>query len=151
MRYHLPMNDWKNFRKRRKAIFGKYDPLLVENRDNVEKCAALEKLMHAELADVQRDEEVLESNRLVWRAHWLDIELPSRDDKDAWADAKESDFSPLMTPKGRLLLRRAIDEEKTRRRDVAAWWWKTIILPTLAGLTGLVGAITGLVAVLHRK
>jgi len=50
-------------------------------------------------------------------------------------------------------LRRRIDEEKTRRREVKAWWWKTIIAPVITAIIGLIGAATGLVAVIrsHRK
>jgi hypothetical protein len=56
----------------------------------------------------------------------------------------------ILTPKGRLNIRKAIDEEKIRRREVAAWWWKTIWVPLVTALIGLTGALTGLIAVLRH-
>jgi hypothetical protein len=47
-------------------------------------------------------------------------------------------------------VRRRIDEEKMRRREVHAWWWKTIVIPVITALVGLVGALTGLVALLRK-
>ena len=70
------MADQWDFWKRREAIRSKFDPLLVEHHGDAEKCFAVEEQMHKEMADVQPDEEILEPNRLLWRAHKLDVDLP---------------------------------------------------------------------------
>jgi hypothetical protein len=110
-----------------------------DRRDNICQC---------ELQKITEDENRTIDSRLFSRAKRLDIDRPSLTENELWEDTGKA---PFLSPKGRLALRRAIDEEKTRRRDVAAWWWKTVIIPGLAAATGLIGSLTGLFAVLHRK
>jgi hypothetical protein len=88
------------------------------------------------------------TRRLLQTAAHYDIEEPVADEDDFWyTDPK---WSRCLTPTGRFHLRKLIDEEKTRRREVKAWWWKTIILPALTSGIGIIGALTGLVAVLKK-
>ena len=88
---------------------------------------------------------------MIQEAKKFNIDLPSIEQKDAWVGLDGSCGLPFLSNKGKLIMRRAIDEEKIRRREVAAWWWKTVTIPALAAATGLVGALTGLFAVLHHK
>jgi hypothetical protein len=88
---------------------------------------------------------------MIQEARKFNIDLPSVEEKDAWIGLDGSCGLPFLSNKGKLMMRRAIDDEKMRRREVAAWWWKTVIIPALAALTGVIGALTGLVAVLHHK
>lgn len=104
--------------------------------------------MHAWLDTLSLEEEEFECSKLSRVAVRLDLDEPPYTDKEMWE--KVGTFW-LLTPKGRLTLRRAIDEERTRRREVAAWWWKTVIIPALAAGTGVIGALTGLLAVSHHK
>jgi len=85
-----------------------------------------------------------ETDRLKEDADRLDIVIPD-------------DVRHVRTPMGDILsaqiradLRRRIDEETTRRREVHAWWWKTIILPAMTALIGVLGALTGLVALVRK-
>jgi hypothetical protein len=137
-----------NFAKRRAEVHRKFDPIL-ESKDNTrqEKSDILNQ-RNEELRKIEEDENRALDSRLFDMARRLDIEIPSRSQGDLWQDTGKW---PFMSVKGRLALRRAIDEEKTRRRDVASWWWKTVIIPGLAAATGLIGALTGLFAVLHHK
>jgi hypothetical protein len=75
------------------------------------------------------------------------LDLPMPDDSDSW---RESFRYWVLVPSARLALRKMIDEERNRRREAAAWWWKTIILPALTLGIGILGAITGLVAVIYK-
>lgn len=88
---------------------------------------------------------------MLSEARKFGIELPPITDVDSWIGLDGAYGLPFLSPTGWLKMRRAIDEEKVRRREVKAWWWKAVILPVLTALIGLVGAATGLVAVLHRK
>lgn len=88
---------------------------------------------------------------LIAEANELDVDLPSPGEKGTWLGINGvAGDVPRLSSKGKLLLRRAVDEEKMRRREVAAWWWKTVVIPGITALIGLVGALTGLVAVLHH-
>jgi hypothetical protein len=94
--------------------------------------------------------------RLERQAQRLDIEPPS--EESAWKpqpQQPEQDVDLIgfrvLTPSGRMSLRRRIDEERTRRREVKAWWWKNVIIPAIAALTGLAGVITGMIAVIYSK
>ncbi len=57
----------------------------------------------------------------------------------------------MFTPRARSHLRKMIDEEKARRFEVKTLWVTKLILPLLAALIGIIGALTGLVAVLHHQ
>jgi hypothetical protein len=142
------MQDRLNFTKRRAEVHLRFDPIL-QAPDNTrrEKNDILEQMQN-ELQKITDDENRFTDTRLFSRATRLDIEIPSFTEIELW---RNTGRSPVLSTKGRLALRRAIDEEKTRRRDVAAWWWKTVVIPGLAAGTGLVGALTGLFAILHHK
>jgi hypothetical protein len=87
------------------------------------------------------------SNKLVRRALLYDID---------WGDGEgiillDAQGSLIVTPKGRAHIRKLIDEEKARRFEVKTLWVTKLILPLLAALIGIFGAVTGLVAVLQHK
>ena len=62
----------------------------------------------------------------------------------------KKDKGAILTLKGRATLRELIREEKQRRLEVAERWIK-LLVPVITGLGGLLGILTGLVAVLHHK
>jgi len=98
--------------------------------------------------EVEDQIETLASNRLWRQARALDVEMPAFTDKEMWVN-KTMRF--YLTPKGRTYVRKLIDAEKTRRFEVKTLWVTKLILPILAGLVGIIGALTGLFAILHRK
>ena len=139
-----------NSRRRYFEIASRYAALKKEFAYDSEKCAELERQMQSELLKLQLDWEHRESGRLIWEGDHLDVDLSLLRDKEYcenWDDPKR----PLLNSKGRQALRRAIDEERIRRREEFAWWWKTMLIPVLAAATGVIGALTGLIAVLHHK
>jgi hypothetical protein len=79
----------------------------------------------------------------------LDVPLPPKTDTEMWSHSEDGTME-FLTPTGRAFTRKIIDAEKTRRRDVNAWWWKNILAPAVTALTGLIGAIIGLVAILKK-
>lgn len=95
------------------------------------------------LDDLERTYELLEHARA------FDIEPPN-DDNSCWTTYDSKLGQRALTPAGRNTIRKMIDEEKSRRREAKAWWWKTIILPAITLGIGIVGAITGLVAVIQK-
>ncbi|SRR5258708_2221601 len=91
--------------------------------------------------------------RIRQKAQELDIAMPLVTQNEMWQ--RGEDQSLYLSPQGRFYLRKLIDEEKARRFEVWAKWVKLltpIILGFLTALVGIIGAITGLVAVLrHTK
>ena len=137
-----------NFAERRAEVRRKFDKFLTAKDTTPHEKRDLRSQMEDELYEIEVDESRSIDANLFGQAVKLDIDIPSRSEEDLWQDTGRI---PILSVKGRLGLRKAIDEERTRGRDVAAWWWKTVIIPGLASATGLVGALTGLFAVLHRK
>ena len=143
------MADQSDFARRRLKVTQKFAPFLESKDSSRSEKADIRGQMDDELREIAEDESRYIDSTLFQKARRLDIDLPSFSDNDLWDESARPRF---LTVKGRLTLRRAIDEEKTRRRDVAAWWWKTVIIPGLAAATGLVGALTGLLAIVrHAK
>jgi hypothetical protein len=142
------MQNQSDFSRRRQEVQEKYEPVLQAADTTRQERKDLLEQMQIELQKITEDENRTIDSRLFSRAKRLDIDRPSLAENELWEDTGKA---PFLSPKGRLALRRAIDEEKTRRRDVAAWWWKRVIIPGLAAATGLIGSLTGLFAVLHRK
>lgn len=87
---------------------------------------------------------------LVDEARKLDVEVPAVSLADLWVYHEDGEFS-WLTPKGRAHVRKLIDEEKTRRFEAKTLWVTRFWLPLLAALVGIVGALTGLIAVLHHR
>ena len=142
------MRGRENFEERRAEVHRRFDPILQSGDNTRQEKIDIQNQMHEELRRISEDEDRATDSRLFSKARRLDIDLPPFSESVLW---QATGKAPILSPKGRLTIRKAIDEERTRRRDVAAWWWKTIIIPALAAATGLIGALTGLFAILHRK
>jgi len=83
----------------------------------------------------------LKSRRLCYIAHASMVPLPDGKDKELWREQSYS-RERVLTSKGLWELKKLIREEKRERREGFVVW--------LAALTGIIGAITGLAAVLSR-
>jgi hypothetical protein len=80
----------------------------------------------------------------------LDIEVPPKSDLEVWQPS--DDGIPFrMSTRGRAHLRTLIAAEKARRFEVKTLWITKFWLPLLAALVGIIGALTGLAAVLQHK
>lgn len=88
--------------------------------------------------------------RLAREANSLDIETPPSDQKEMWTEHKDSGMTWLSRA-GRVYVRKLVYEEKARRFDAKTLWVTKFWLPLLASLVGIIGALTGLIAVLHNK
>ena len=139
------MADTPDFTRQRFLVHQKYMPFLEAADTTRQEKADIRRQMEDELLGIAEAESRYVDSILFRKARRLDIDGPPSQEEDLWDGSVRP---PVLTAKGRLVLRKAIDEEKTRRRDVAAWWWKNVILPTLVSVTGLIGALTGLVAVI---
>jgi len=87
-----------------------------------------------------------DSRDLLERAERLYLPVPGVNDTDKWLPEEEQYGWSALTPAAMTELATAINTKERERREV--WEWRAKILSAcIAGLTGLVGAITGLRAV----
>lgn len=101
---------------------------------------------------LETDEKKLVSGSLEREASRLWIPLPPKEDRARWENAEGYmgwDYATVLRPLGMTELRTAIRKERAERRAVTEWWLKT--LGAAVGiLTGLIGALIGLVSVLRK-
>lgn len=121
------------------------------NREGIEKA---EYDQFAEIDIIDSLTEVWLGDDLIQEARRLDVEFPRLrgkvfDDPNWEQDAYAG--RPFLSAKGRFNLRRKVDEEKMRRFEVKTLWVTRFWLPLLAALVGIIGALTGLVAVLRHR
>lgn len=103
--------------------------------------------------DLEQAEQVIDEEvgtRLFNEARSLDVEIPGPSANEMWMRGDDGS-SRWFSPKGRAHVRKLIDEEKSRRFEVKTLWVTKFWLPLLAALVGIIGALTGLVAVLEHK
>lgn len=111
-----------------------------------------EELEHAEWHDLQMEDDAINaflSDQLWDEAREHDIAIPKGE--DVWEGSFHHDRK-YLTMATRAQLRKQIDAEKARRFEVKTLWLMKFWLPLLASLVGIIGALTGLFAVLrHTK
>jgi hypothetical protein len=106
--------------------------------------------------------ESFRSDQLLREAIKFDVKIPF-EDHECWRETEPivsvllfsrgelNRVLRVLSPHGRSVLRSKIDAEKARRFEVKTLWVTKFWLPLLAALVGIIGAVTGLVAVLQRK
>ena len=147
---------WRLDRRRRvalktmKAKLKHVDPKTEEgHKEIVERCFEYSR----EVMRVQDLAEMHVSQKLCDEARALDVAYPPTNEEAMWrsVDTTPAGDDIVLTPKGRSAVRMLIDAEKARRFEVKTLWVTKFWLPLLAALIGIIGSITGLVAVLHQR
>jgi CRISPR/Cas system CSM-associated protein Csm4 (group 5 of RAMP superfamily) len=97
--------------------------------------------------EIEAAEKKAISDELLYEAQRLYLPTPSHDDKQKW-DSDHSLYSPTryLTPEAMTELRGAIRKERAEQRVVFEWWLK-VLGGAVGILTGLIGALIGLVAI----
>lgn len=96
------------------------------------------------------DIDLLMSLSLLDDARSLDVDIPNYEDAKMWFH-DEIRGRVWLSTHGRSVVRKLIDEEKARRFEVRTRWITKVILPLAAAAIGIIGATTGLLAILHQK
>lgn len=91
------------------------------------------------------------SQILTDKANALDVPKPPYTQKEFWdRDEQDGEVSTWLNVNGRAHVRKLIAEERARRFESRMLWVTKFWLPLLAALVGIIGALTGLFAVLHK-
>jgi hypothetical protein len=140
--------------KRRRAALQK---AFQEDRETLEKEKApreklyeLDSQEYFEVREIEVELDMEQSRQLVDEARALDADIPKPSDGETWI-SDDNIGRIWLSSKWRATVRKAVDEEKARRFEVRTRWVTKLIIPLLAGLIGIIGAMTGLVAVLQHK
>src|SRR5208283_892810 len=123
---------------------------LVKRKASGEEFARLDFDEYSAMKEIENAMDWEIGTRLSDRARALDVDIPPINDLQMWYH-DENGRKLWFTPKGRAHVRKLIDEEKARRFEVKTRWVTKLIIPLLAALIGIIGALTGLVAVLQHK
>jgi hypothetical protein len=141
----------KWYRWRTERRYDKEHKKLVKKKASSDEYGALQASEHFEIQDIDYAIAHKIGNALYREAISLDIQTPSLNDNTKWMH-DDGGTHMFLTPLARAELRKLIDAEKARRFEVKTLWVTKFWLPLLAALVGIIGAITGLVAVLrHTK
>jgi hypothetical protein len=132
----------------RKQILSDYQKK-VEKAANPSEAIALLSVRHLELEIRDEEIEFEMSRSILLEAKELDVDIPDTNDQVIWIPDRFG--TPYLNSRGRSRLRKLIDEEKNRRFEVRTRWVTKFVLPLVAALIGIIGALTGLVAVLQHK
>jgi hypothetical protein len=142
---------WK-LRRRRRKVFNAYEKdieKLQTKKAPADERYALEAQQYFETNEIDQEIDREIGHRLHTEALELDVGLPQLKDEGMWIHDDNSN-RVWLSASGRSQVRKLIDQEKGRRFEVTTRWVK-LLLPIIAALAGLIGTITGLAAVLHKK
>jgi hypothetical protein len=102
-----------------------------------------------EIISLETDEKKLVSDSLEFEARSLWLPIPPQEDTTKWQETMDNTDRWFLSPLGMTELRTAIRKERAEQRAITEWWLKT--LGAAVGiLTGLIGALIGLVSVLRK-
>jgi len=106
-----------------------------------------------EYDSISWDRKELISNSLLEQADELDLPRPSYSDKSKWEEADEYSVDAgksVLAQTAMIELRSTIRKEQRERRETVEFWMKTLG-GGITILTGLVGALIGLVSLLKHR
>jgi hypothetical protein len=95
----------------------------------------------SEIVPIIEEMDSLQTKRFCQLANRLLVPIPERGNEEMWCE-RYYGYGQTLTDKGIWEIKKLIRQEKRERREGFVVW--------LAALTGIVGAITGLAAVLTR-
>ena len=139
---------WNLKRSRRNVItaFRKEREALSKTDPPQDKVNALDAREYWEVSELERTIDQEASLRLLDRARDLDVVIPTLESEGIWVQDPNTGRIWLSS-QGRFAVRKLVDDERARRFEGKIRWVTTLILPVIAGLVGIIGALTGLIAV----
>lgn len=120
-------------RERQEAISEK------KSRDDI---AAIESFAWFEESMIDEEIAILVTDYLVTEARQNFVPIPSREDKECWEQCQRISERHVLSSTGISKLRSVLRAEAKEKKE--------LFLKVLAAVTGVLGAITGLVAVLNN-
>ena len=142
LKYHMELkNLHKQYYKTSTFYRVKIEQAQKEHKSRDEIQALNSEKWH-ELQYIDEQIDSLVSRRLCRIANRLMVPIPDYGNEAYWVEMGAYDVGKVLTAKGIQEIRKNIRSERKER-----WEWLFVLL---AALTGLVGAITGLAAVLSR-
>jgi hypothetical protein len=135
------------YRRQLKKLNRKYDELSKFYDEKMAKAKSIndKEMLHAEagseIVPIIEEIDLLKTERFCQLADKLLVPIPEHSNKEMWRE-KHYSYGDMLTDKGIWEIKKLIRQEKRERREGFIVW--------LAALTGIIGAITGLAAVMAR-
>jgi hypothetical protein len=139
----------RRLRRARDKAVAAYNPKINQALKNNDTALAKQLRNEKDEAFMMFDVDIdfYESHRVTDDADRLDVELPEAEQQEYWL--LEPRHGSVLNSRGRAFMRQRIHEEQKRRFELRARWFQ-ILTPLLAALAGIIGTVTGLVAVLKK-
>jgi hypothetical protein len=140
-------DSWKQRRQLRQKII-----LLQKQRDSIaDPLANLEQLtkISKNIGGCKMQIDAIDTDRLMNTVHKLGIELPAKKADWWWDDMDDvgpEDYRSYLTERGKMGVSKLIRDERKKNIE----WWAKIIGTVITLLTGLVGSIIGVLAILYK-
>lgn len=131
-------NVVRTFRKQREALNNTNAPQ--------DKIYALDAQEYSQVSELERTMDQEASLRLLDIARDLDVVVPTLESEGIWVQDPNTGRIWLSSH-GRSMVRKLVDDERARRLEGKTRWITRLILPLLAGVVAILGALTGLIAV----
>jgi len=150
MRFRSRLKLWRIHSRQRKndRVFSQ---LVKESGKSVEECSA--ESWYADLGNeeisLDAEERKTITDELIDEAHRLYLPVPLWNDQSKWDSDYAEPPTRYLTPQAMNELRAAIRKEQAERRAVLEWWLKALG-GAVGILTGLIGALIGLIAILKK-
>ena len=141
----FPNETERTLRKERGKLYGTRAATLALMAARIDEKEAAEFVKYQSLFfEIEARLHRVESELLRIQAHQLGIEYPTENEKPEWWVADQTE--PLLSETGLIRLNKLVKEEKRKNKE----WWITILASLIGALTGLVGSLIALIAILHE-
>ncbi len=142
-------SELKKLNKKKKEYQDSYSKDIIKARQQKKPHDEIEMIKQEEYNEVgmiQEEIDILNANYWRNKAYTLFVPLPEYDDEKMWTKCSMISQQNVLTPLGINTIRTAIRKEQDERSKLYWRWARFIVI----SLPGIIGAITGLIAVLKR-
>ena len=145
-RYRLKLQKFFNEKKKQQDLYSREIKKAHKQNKSPQEIHMIKHEEFYEVETIQEKIDILITNYLRNKANILFVPLPDYDDKKMWTECSMISQQKVLTTLGISTIKTAIRKEWKERTELYLMWATFIVV----SLTGIIGAITGLVAVLKK-
>lgn len=141
-KYRIALRRLFKQKQKVRAAYAKHVTSARKDDKNAKEISSLEYEAWYEEDMINEDISILVTTYLVSKATKHFISIPPRKDEGMWEQCNKISERFVLTNAGISALRSSIRAEAKERRD--------LLIPLIAALTGIIGIVTGLIAVIKK-
>jgi len=142
IKYRVKLNKLSKSRKKIHDIYSKDIREAQQKKKSRDEIEEIKHDQYFEYAMIQEEIDILITSYLRSKANTLFVSLPEYDDEKMWTECNKISQQKVLTTLGINKIKKTIRQERKERVE--------IILMVAASLTGIIGAITGLIALIKK-